>query len=112
MAFRFCDRCGHGRWLSLILCLSLLISPSPLAAGAGFARSAVETAPSAVGLDTSATSAVAQPDGEVTAAPLPQGTVLGLVVNAAGTRPWPACRWWPPACWMRGRAIASTCRCC
>ncbi|MDQ1247784.1 MAG: hypothetical protein QG597_2155, partial [Actinomycetota bacterium] len=102
----YMDNCP-GRWaritlersFTLILCLSLLASSNPLAAGAGSVRSRVaserpETAERIRTVDdhhapiaADARPQPSAPDEKAAADPLPQGTVLGLVVNAAGNAP-------------------------
>ena len=81
MILSLLTRCRVGRWLSLILCLALLTSSCPANVGATQALHPTER----VG-PSPALAAPADQDAEIAAAPLPLGTVLGLVVNADGER--------------------------
>jgi hypothetical protein len=91
---------GSVRWFSLLVCVSILTSSTPLAIGADATRSPAaqiaapapipHPAAAAVAADTAATEAAAdqlpRPAGESASAP-GDGVVLGLVINAEGGAP-------------------------
>ena len=97
--FQRCAGSRASRWLTLILCLSLLNSSGPVAAHAGAIAPPVPTGRSELAELTSAVerggdlvAPAAEPrasrsDTESATPSLDRGTVLGLVVNAEGNSP-------------------------